>query len=73
MVSKTFSNKFIIVNVVVDQGFVCARDIAKRSLNRFCFKKQLLEAYCGKDIVKNLTNFTGKHLCSSLFVIKLHG
>ena len=30
--------------------------------------RSLLEVFCKKGILKNLTKFTGKHLCQSLFV-----
>ena len=29
------------------------------------------EVFCKKGALKNLTNFTGKHMCCSLFVTKL--
>ena len=29
------------------------------------------EVFCKKGVLKNLTKFTGKHLCQSLFLIKL--
>ena len=34
-------------------------------------QKQLPEVFCKKGVFKNLANFTGKHLCWSLFLIKL--
>ena len=34
-------------------------------------QKQPLEVFCKKGILKNFTNFTGKHPCSNLFLIKL--
>ena len=36
-------------------------------------KEQLTEVYCRKRVLKNFTNFTEKHLCCSLFLIKLQG
>ena len=33
--------------------------------------KQVLEVFCKKGVLKNLANFAGKHLCWSLFLIKL--
>ena len=33
-------------------------------------KKQLSEVFCRKAILIHFTNFTGKHLCWSLFLIK---
>ena len=34
-------------------------------------QKQPLEVFCKKCVLKNFTLFTGKHLCWSLFLIKL--
>ena len=31
------------------------------------------EVFCKKDVLKNLTEFTGKHLCQSLFFNKVAG
>ena len=31
------------------------------------------EVFCNKDVLKNLTKFTGKHLCQSLFFNKVAG
>ena len=36
------------------------------------FQNQPPEVFCEKDVLKNFTSFTGKHLCLSLFLIKLH-
>ena len=48
-----------------------ARDIAKKSLNRLLLflilKSSLARCTVEKGILKNFTNFTGKHLCWSLF------
>ena len=30
-----------------------------------------LEVFCKKSVLRNFTKFTGKHLCQSLFLIKL--
>ena len=35
-------------------------------------QKQPLEVFCKKDVLRNFAEFTGKHLCQSLFLIKLH-
>ena len=35
------------------------------------FLKQPPEVFCKKGIFRNFLNFTGKHLCQSLFFIKL--
>ena len=34
-------------------------------------QKQPPEVFCKKGVLKNFANFTGKHLCWSLFIIKL--
>ena len=34
-------------------------------------QKQPPEVFCKKGVVKNFANFTGKHLCWSLFLITL--
>ena len=34
-------------------------------------QKQLPEVFCKKGVFKNFANFTGKHLCWSLFLITL--
>ena len=34
-------------------------------------QKQPPEVFCKKRVLKNFTKFTGKHLCQSLFLIKL--
>ena len=30
------------------------------------------EVFCKKGVLRNFTKFTGKHLCQTLFLIKLH-
>ena len=35
--------------------------------------KQFSELFCKKAVLKNFANFTGKHLCESLFVNKVVG
>ena len=63
------------MNVAGDQKFVCARDIAKRSMNRFLLLLILKSSYprctVEKGVLKNFTNLTGKHLCWSLFFNKV--
>ena len=53
----------------------CARDIAKKSLKRFLLLLILKSSYprCTVDkcVLKNFTNFTGKHMCWSLFCNKV--
>ena len=34
-------------------------------------QKQSPEVFCKKSVLKNFANFTGKHLCWSIFIIKL--
>ena len=36
-------------------------------------KKQPSEVFCKKGVLRNLTKFTGKHLCQSLFFNKVAG
>ena len=36
-------------------------------------KKQPPEVFCKNSVLKNFTNFTGKHLCWSLFFNKVAG
>ena len=53
---------------------LCARDIAEKSLNRLLLlpilKSNHRRCHVEKGVLKNFTNFTGKHLCWSLFLIK---
>ena len=55
----------------------CGRDIAKKSLNRLLVLLILQSSYprCTVEtgVLKHFTNFTGKHLCWSLFLVKLQG
>ena len=51
----------------------------KRTQNSFATTRQILdvqkqpaEVFCKKRCSKNFANFTGKHLCWSLFLIKFH-
>ena len=37
------------------------------------FQKQPPEVFCKKGVLRNLTTFTGKHLCQSLFFDKVAG
>ena len=36
------------------------------------FQKQPLKVFCKKGVLKKLKNFIEKHLCWSLFLVKLH-
>ena len=36
------------------------------------FRSSYAEVFCKKDALKFFAKFTGKHLCPSLFLIKLH-
>ena len=56
----------------------CASGILVKNIWTDCWivtvaylKKQPPEAFCKKGALKNFANFTGKHLCWSLFSIKL--
>ena len=35
-------------------------------------QKQPLEVFCKNGVLRSFTKFTGKHLCQSLFLMKLH-
>ena len=49
------------------------RSLAANSrLQTWNCQKQQLEMFCKKDIFKNFVNFTGKHVCWSHFLTKLH-
>ena len=37
------------------------------------YQKQPPEVFCKKDVLRNFTKFTGKHLCQSLFFNKIVG
>ena len=66
---------FIIILFSVESG------IYRWQSHRFLFgtllktpvqpQKQLLELFCKKSVLRNFANFTGKHLCWSLFIIEL--
>ena len=43
------------------------------SFDLFWQQKQPPEVFCKKDVLINFGNFTGKYLCSNLFVIDLLG
>ena len=70
-----YGSKFLVSECVFklagDQKFVCARDIAKRSMNGFLLLLILKSSYprctVEKGVLKNFTNFKRKHLCWSLF------
>ena len=34
------------------------------------YRSSLPDVFCKKGVLKNFANFTGKHLCQSLFYIK---
>ena len=46
-------------------------NILKNSMQYFCSEKQPPEVFCKNDVLENFANFLGKHLCWSLFSIKL--
>ena len=87
-VTKTlYGNKFLVSEYIFRLVYYCegsrwseiccAKVIAKKSLNRLLLLLILNSSYprctAEKDILKNFTNFTGKHMCWSLFKIKLQG
>ena len=50
-------------NDIISEGFLNEHLLKVRS--------SCLEVFCEKGALRNFTNFTGKHLCQSLFLIKL--
>ena len=72
--SKSLVSEYIFKLVYHSEGsgwseICCARDIAKKSLNRLLLLLILKSSYprctVEKGVFKNFTNFTGKHLCWS--------
>ena len=61
---------------MVTRDLSCARDIAEKSLNRLLLLLILKSGYWGcflrTRFLKNFSNFALKHLCWSLFLIKLY-
>ena len=43
----------------------------KKDIANWKLQKQPLEVYCKKGVLKNVANFTRKHLCWKLLLIKL--
>ena len=43
----------------------------KKNIPNWKLQKQPLEVSCKKGVLKNVANFTGKHLCWKLLLIKL--
>ena len=39
----------------------------------FLYRSSYPEVFCKKDVFKNFTKFTGKHLCQNLFLNKVAG
>ena len=55
-------------------GYGYTAETTKKVKLRFKkFKKQPPEVLCKKGVLKNFAQFTGKHLCQSLFFNKLAG
>ena len=59
---------FFIVHVV-PVSFICC--CAFNYVVKDNSQNQPPEVFCKKGVLKNFANFTGKHLCWSLFLIKL--
>ena len=60
----------------VIRDLLCVGDIVEKSLNKLSLLiilkgRCISEVYLEKDVLKNFANFKGKHLCWSLFLIKL--
>ena len=74
---RHFQIRLLLWEMQVVRYFLCVRHTGEKSLNRLldCYCslswKQPPEAFRKKVALKNFANFTGKHLCWSLFLIKL--
>ena len=60
----------------VIRDLLCVGDVVEKSLNKLSLLiilkgRCISEVYLEKDVLKNFANFKGKHLCWSLFLIKL--
>ena len=51
--------------------FVMHLKVARKKFEPSFFQKQPPEVFYKKNVLKNFAIFTGKHLCSSLFLIEL--
>ena len=45
--------------------------IVKIRMTQYTYRSSGPEVFCKKAVLRNFTKFTGKHLCQSLFLIKL--
>ena len=83
-VTKTLYGKFLVRegifelvchSIAGDQGFVVRKGYWSKIFEQIVTvaypKKQPPEVFCKKCALKSFANFTGKHLCWSLFLIKL--
>ena len=87
VIKKLYESKFLVRGYIFKLVYHCevsrwseicfARDIAKNFFNRLLLLLILKSWYprCSveKGVLKNFTNFTGKHLSWSPFLIKLQG
>ena len=51
--------------------FLIARSEQRKT--NLIFQKQPSQVFCKKGVLRNIAKFTGKHLCQSLFFIKVAG
>ena len=63
-------NKFLRIFFTEHLWISACRKSWRLSANSFV-KKQPQEVFCKRGVLKNFVNFTGKHFCLSLFLIKL--
>ena len=87
VIKTLYGSKFLVSEYIFKLVYHCevsrwsdicfARDIAKKSLNRLLLLLILKSSYprctVEKGVLKNFTNFTGKHLCWRHLLITLHG
>ena len=55
--------------LAIKQSTVCLKKCFEKTL----FRSSRPEVFCKKVVLRNFAKFTGKHLCQSLFFIKVEG
>ena len=69
---KSFDRrKYLSQSIFRQQMFLKRCDSSSQSLNAINHRISRPEVFCQKDVLRDFAKFTGKHLCQSLFLIKL--
>ena len=63
--------KKIILDASLGSDYAYKNTSGKKNRSFIVFQKQLQEVFCEKGALRNFEEFTGKHLCQSLFLTKL--